>query len=160
MRCAGRSAGASGPSGLSASGSYVFVIGRRGDMFTRFYDFDIAGHNSVFFNYSYEDQRGAGAGAPIQLPGAGWVEQPKIAGRITSTISSRRPGSTPCTASFASRASAMATRGYWERDVADPPAAGWTFHRTELAADRQAAARTGAPIRRGAASPAARTAAT
>ena len=34
---------------LSASGSYVFVIGRRGDMFTRLYDFDISGHDPVFF---------------------------------------------------------------------------------------------------------------
>ena len=32
---------------LSASGSYVFVIGRRGDMFTRLYDFDISGHDGL-----------------------------------------------------------------------------------------------------------------
>ena len=32
---------------LSASGSWVFVIGRRGDMFTRPYDFDLSGHDDV-----------------------------------------------------------------------------------------------------------------
>ncbi len=65
---------------LSASGSYVFVIGRHGDMLTRLYDFDIAGHDPIFFHYSYDDQSGKGDGAPIQLPGAPWVRQPKIPG--------------------------------------------------------------------------------
>ena len=65
---------------LSAGGSFVFVVGPRGDMFTRLYDFDISGHDPVFFRYSYEDQRGKGDGAPIQLPPARWVEQPKIRG--------------------------------------------------------------------------------
>ena len=72
---------------LSASGSFVFVIGRRGDMFTRLYDFDISGHDPVFFNYSYEDQRGKGDGSPIQLPAERWTEQPKIPGAITRAIS-------------------------------------------------------------------------
>ncbi|KAB2854275.1 MAG: hypothetical protein F9K43_29970, partial [Bauldia sp.] len=77
---------------LSASGSRVFVIGRRGDMFTRLYDFDISGHDPVFFTYSYEDQRGNGDGSPIQLPAEPWTRQPKIDGRITSAISVEKRG--------------------------------------------------------------------
>src|SRR3954452_8090730 len=34
---------------LSASGSFVFVIGHRGDLFMRLYDFDISGHDPAFF---------------------------------------------------------------------------------------------------------------
>ena len=68
---------------LSASGSYVFVVGRHGELYTRLYDFDISGHDPVFFSYSYEDQRGKGDGAPIQLPAAPWVRQPRIPGAIT-----------------------------------------------------------------------------
>ena len=77
---------------LSASGSFVAVIGPRGDLFTRLYDFDISGHDPVFFKYSYEDQRGKGDGAPIQLPAERWVEQPKIRGKITSAISIHKVG--------------------------------------------------------------------
>ncbi|MFH4242710.1 hypothetical protein WAI99_21525, partial [Acinetobacter baumannii] len=65
---------------MSASGSFVFVVGRYGDLFARLYDFDISGHDPVFFRYAYEDQRGKGDGAPIQLPAEGWREQPKVPG--------------------------------------------------------------------------------
>ena len=77
---------------LSASGSFVFLVGRRGDLFTRLYDFDISGHDPVFFKYAYEDQSGAGEGAPIQLPAEPWAEQPKIPGRITDAISIHKEG--------------------------------------------------------------------
>ena len=110
---------------LSASGSFVFVIGRRGDMFTRLYDFDISGHDPVFFSYSYEDQRGKGDGSPIQLPAERWTEQPKIPGAITSAdLDPQDRHRRRSTGSCASRASAAAQTGYWERDVADPRADG------------------------------------
>ncbi len=38
---------------LSASGSQIFVIGAHGDLFTRLYDFDLAGHDEVFMSYAY-----------------------------------------------------------------------------------------------------------
>src|ERR1700754_2744719 len=77
---------------LSASGSEIFVIGARGDMFTRLYDFDISGHDPVFFQYAYDNQRGRGDGAPIQLPAEPWKRQPKIPGTITSQISIHKVG--------------------------------------------------------------------
>jgi hypothetical protein len=117
---------------LSASGSFVFVIGRRGDMFTRMYDFDISGHDPVFFDYSYEDQRGKGDGAPIQLPAARWVEQPKIPGRITSAISIHKTGVDAIHRILRVEGKRHRKTGYWERDVADRRRNGWTFHRTGL----------------------------
>ena len=117
---------------LSASGSFVFVIGRRGDMFTRLYDFDISGHDPVFFSYSYEDQRGKGDGAPIQLPAEPWTEQPKIPGRITSQISIHKVDSGSVHRILRVEGRRNGEPGYWERDVAQPPAAGWVFRPTGL----------------------------
>jgi hypothetical protein len=115
---------------LSASGSFVFVIGRRGDMFTRLYDFDISGHDPVFFNYSYEDQRGKGDGSPIQLPAERWKEQPKIPGRITRQISIHKIGAGSVHRILRVEGKRRGQTGYWERDVAEPRKKGWTFHPT------------------------------
>jgi hypothetical protein len=116
---------------LSASGSTIFVIGRRGDMFTRLYDFDLSGHDEFFFEYSYEDQRGKGDGAPIQLPAARWVRRPKIPGRITSTISIHKVGK--ATVHRTMRVEGLDVRGrtgYWEKDVTQRQARAWRFHPT------------------------------
>ena len=117
---------------LSASGSFVFVIGRRGDLFTRLYDFDISGHNDLFFNYSYEDQRGKGDGAPIQLPAASWVEQPKIPGKITSAISIHKLGTAAIHRILRVEGRRRGVSGYWERDAAAAPSEPWVFHPTGL----------------------------
>ena len=117
---------------LSASGSFVFVIGRRGDLFTRLYDFDISGHDPIFFQYSYEDQRGKGDGAPIQLPAARWTEQPKIPGTITSQISIHKVGTDAIHRILRVEGRRHGRTGYWERDVAAPKRDGWAFHATGL----------------------------
>jgi hypothetical protein len=111
---------------LSASGSTIFVIGRHGDMFTRVYDFDLSGHDRFFFAYSYEDQRGKGDGAPIQLPAARWVHQPKVPGPITSAISIHKVGR-----DVVHRVMRVAgPRGYWEKDITQLSRRAWRFHRT------------------------------
>jgi hypothetical protein len=115
---------------LSASGSSVFVIGRHGDLFTRLYDFDISGHDPLFFSYSYEDQRGQGDGAPIQLPAERWTEQPKIPGAITSQISIHKIGADAIHRILRVEGKRRGETGYWERDVASPRADGWSFHPT------------------------------
>jgi hypothetical protein len=117
---------------LSASGSHVFVIGPRGDMFTRMYDFDISGHDPVFFSYSYEDQRGKGDGAPIQLPAEPWTRQPKIRGTITRAISIHKVGTDAQHRILRVEGRRGGATGYWERDIADPAGAGWSFHKTGL----------------------------
>jgi hypothetical protein len=110
---------------LSASGSTVFVIGKRGDMFTRIYDFDLSGHDDLFFDYSYADQRGKGDGAPIQLPAAGWVHQPKIPGPITRSISIHKVGRDLLHRTLRVRG----VGGYWEKDF---KARAWGFHSAKL----------------------------
>src|SRR3546814_200556 len=71
---------------LSASGSTIFTINRYGDLYTRHYDFDLSGDDSLFFEYAYEDQRGVSDPA-IQLPTFDWLQQPKIPGAIPQNIS-------------------------------------------------------------------------
>ena len=117
---------------VSASGSYVFVIGRYGDMYTRLYDFDISGHDPVFFRYSYEDQRGKGDGAPIQLPAEPWKRQPPIPGAITDEISIHKVGVDALHRIIRVEGEQGGRTGWWERDTADPPEAGWTFHPSGL----------------------------
>jgi hypothetical protein len=111
---------------LSASGSALFVIGRRGDMFTRIYDFDLSGHDRFFFKYSYEDQRGKGDGAPIQLPAAPWVHQPKVPGPITSTISIHKVGRDVVHRTMR----VEAPGGYWQKDITQLDPRAWHFHAT------------------------------
>ena len=115
---------------LSASGSFVFLVGRRGDLFTRLYDFDISGHDPVFFEYAYEDQAGAGEGAPIQLPAEPWAEQPKIPGPITDAISIHKEGPGTVHRILRVEGRSGGETGFWERDVAGPRAEGWAFHPT------------------------------
>jgi hypothetical protein len=115
---------------MSASGSHVFVIGRYGDMYTRLYDFDISGHDQAFFSYTYEDQRGKGDGAPIQLPAEAWARQPKIPGRITDRISIAKTGKGAIHAILRVEGRHGGASGYWQRDIAQPAAAGWRFHAT------------------------------
>lgn len=118
------------PVNLSASGSHVFVIGRHGDMFTRLYDFDISGHDPVFFQYSWEDQRGKGDGAPIQLPAEPWRRQPKIPGRITDAISISKFGLDGVHGRLRVEGRRQGRTGYWQRDLAAPFRKGWRFHAT------------------------------
>jgi hypothetical protein len=116
---------------LSASGSFVFVINKTGDVFTRLYDFDISGHDPLFFTYSYEDQRGKGDGAPIQLPPAQWVKHPKIPGRITSAISIHKVGTDAIHRTMRVEGlDASGRTGYWEKDVTALMRSAWRFHPT------------------------------
>jgi hypothetical protein len=120
------------PVSLSASGSHIFVVGRHGDLFTRLYDFDISGHDPIFFDYSYEDQRGKGDGAPIQLPAEPWTRQPKIHGRITSAISISKFGRDAVHGRLRVAGRRGGKTGFWQRDLAAPRRRGWSFHPTGL----------------------------
>ena len=106
-------------------------------MFTRLYDFDISGHDQAFFHYSYENQRGKGDGAPIQLPPAQWVHQPKIRGAITSAISIHKVGPGSIHRILRVEGARGKSTGYWERDIAWPRGRGWAFHATGLPLTRK-----------------------
>jgi hypothetical protein len=129
-------------SSLSASGSTVFVINKHGDMYTRLWDFDIAGEDTTFFKYSYDDQRGIKAPAKIpnyleawltypavQLPIRPWQAQPKIKGRITDqiSISKHDKGCVQRTLRVAGL-DAAGHPGYFEKDIAAQRSEDWVFH--------------------------------
>ncbi len=78
--------------GLSGSGSTVFVVGRRGELYTRLYDFDIAGANTVVGAFSWQQDRPA-SDPRWQLPPPEWVRHPRPRRvRITDRISIVKTG--------------------------------------------------------------------
>lgn len=122
----------------SAAGSTTFVMGEYGDMFTRIYDFDLAGHNDLF-KYSYEDQSGR---PPEQLPLSGthmythavqlptfpWVEQPKINGRITDRMSIYKVGKGVFNRVLRVEGwNEAGISGFYQKELIE---ADWTFHST------------------------------
>jgi hypothetical protein len=112
---------------MSASGSTIFVIGRYGDLYTRLFDFDISGDDSLFFKYSYADQRGL-ADPRIQLPAAGWVHQPKIPGVVTDRISIEKVGRGTVHRILRVEGRHHGHVGYWQKDIT---ARHWHFVRTD-----------------------------
>lgn len=119
---------------LSSSGSVLFAVDRFGDLYTRLWDFDIAGLDNLFFKYSYEDQRGVTDPA-IQLPGAHWVRQPKIPGRITDRISITTVGRGTEHRTLRVEGTDEAGRpGFWEKDLYELNSPGaWKFVSTPKA---------------------------
>lgn len=116
---------------LSTSGSTIFTINRYGDMYTRHYDFDLCGDDSLFFKYAYEDQRGVSDPA-IQLPTFDWLQQPKIPGAITQNISVHKLGvDMEHRILRVEGEDAAGHNGYWEKDYPDMDASHWNFVRTD-----------------------------
>ena len=68
----------------------------------------------------FTHQRGKGDSAPIQLPAAPWVKQPKIPGKITTAISVEKTGVDAVHRILRVEGERGATTGYWERDIAQP----------------------------------------
>jgi hypothetical protein len=132
---------------LSSAGSTVFVIDRFGDMYTRLYDFDISGADTVYFHYTYNDPSTPGAfppqgadsgnattgGAAIHLPPSPWLHQPKVPGAITDAISifSDGPGSDHRLLRVEGL-DAQGRVGVWEKEIAAPGSGSWRFVPTGL----------------------------
>ncbi|MFB8004293.1 hypothetical protein [Nocardia sp. NPDC056000] len=135
---------------LSSAGSTTFVINEYGDMFTRLWDFDISGADTLFFSYSYEDQSAYDSApnnfehefsrfpqlrppfneyANIQLPAPRWVQQPKIPGEITSTISIHQTGSRSFQRELRVEGRDDDRTGFWHKPI-DPNSA-WEFTPTD-----------------------------
>jgi len=77
--------------GLSGSGSTVFVVDHRGGLWTRLYDFDVTGANTVFGDYSWQRGRPA-SDARWQLPAPGWVRHTAPPGVVTDRVSISKTG--------------------------------------------------------------------
>jgi hypothetical protein len=116
---------------ISSSGSTILSINRYGDLYTRHFDFDLQGCNEVFFNYSFDDQRGI-ANPKIQLPSFDWVRQPKVPGEITHNISLHKLGANMVHRIMRIEGrDAQGQTGYWEKDIVDLDAAAWQFVHTD-----------------------------
>jgi hypothetical protein len=116
---------------MSASGSTVFVMNRFGDMFTRLYDFDKSGPDSLFLRYSYADQRGKPSPA-IQLPPEPWARQPKIPGRITSAISVEKVGAGSVHRMLRVEGIRGGVTGFWQKDITQTSSSDWHFVPTHM----------------------------
>ncbi len=109
---------------LDGSGSTLFVVGKNGALYTRMYDFDLSGANTVFGDYSWERRRPADD-TRWQLPGPGWVHHPRPPGTLTDRVTVLKTG-----ADAADRLLRVEGRdrrrrtGYWEKRIG---AAHWRF---------------------------------
>lgn len=113
---------------LVSSGSTLLTVNRYGDLWTRVYDFDIAGADPVFFSYAYEDQRGV-SDPDIQLPGAPWVAQPKVPGTITDRISIFKRGTGVIERTLRIEGTdADGTTGFWQKDIGAGSPHPWINH--------------------------------
>lgn len=110
--------------GLAGSGSTVMVITSTGEVYTRLYEFDVSGANSVLLSYSWRDQDGV-ANPRIQLPAPDWIYHGRVPGGATSRISLRKvsPG-TEHRIMRVEGTDAQGGTGYWEKDTA---AGAWDF---------------------------------
>jgi hypothetical protein len=117
-------------SGLSASGSTVMVVTSEGHVYTRLYDFDISGANTVLHDYSWYDQDHLDDPL-IQLPAPDWIRHPDVGGAVTDRVSIRKVS--PGTEHRIMRIEGVdrsGQTGYWEKDIAELRRSGWRFVRT------------------------------
>ncbi len=124
---------------LSSAGSTTFVTNQYGDMYTRNFDFDAVGSDSVFFRYSWDGQDGKPTApglfaeylnrdyAAIRLPAQEWVRQPKIPGEITSAISVHSTGVGPGARELRVAGRRDGATGFWHKDLNAPA---WEFTAT------------------------------
>ena len=130
---------------LSASASTTFVMNGFGDMFTRTFDFDSSGSDSVFFRYSWESQRGKPSAtdltretwdpsrAAVQLPAPDWTRQPKIPGTITSAVTVVATGPGPEVRELRVEGVRDGRTGFWHKPLAGRS---WAFPPTGVPLQR------------------------
>lgn len=125
---------------MSASGSVILVTNSHGDMFTRLWDYDIAGTDPAQFRYTWQPQDNLPSPrtwlqgkvdpryAAIKLPPAPWKHQPKVPGTITDrlTVVSTAPGSQNRQLRVEGRHGGRT--GYWSKGV---DAKAWHFVATD-----------------------------
>ncbi len=114
--------------GLSGSGSTVFVVDRAGGLWSRMWDFDVSGANTVFGDYSWQQGRPA-SDTRWQLPGPSWVRQPSPPGPVTDRVSITKNGLSSRDRVLRVEGRYDGRTGYWEKQIASPR---WHFVTTGL----------------------------
>lgn len=114
--------------GMNGSGSHVVIVDRDGRISTRLYEFDVAGSNTVFYDYAWEDQTGV-ADPRVQLPAPDWISHEPPPGEITDRISMSKllPKPTARLIRVEGRDAGGHT-GVWEKPIG---ASAWSFIRTD-----------------------------
>lgn len=114
---------------MSGSGSTVFVADERGGLWTRLYDFDVSGANTVFGDFSWQQGRPA-SDARWQLPAPAWLRHSAPPGQVTDRISISKSGLGSADRVLRVEGRDRAGRtGYFEKRL---DAAAWRFVATGL----------------------------
>ena len=114
--------------GLSGSGSTAMIVEPSGAIWTRLYEFDVAGSNTVFYDYAWDDQRDV-ASPRVQLPAPDWVAHADVPGRITDRVSLQKIFTMPTGRLLRVEGlDADGNTGYWQKPL---EADTWTFVRTD-----------------------------
>lgn len=114
--------------GLSGSGSTVFVVDRSGGLWTRMWDFDVSGANTVFGDYSWQQGRPA-SDTRWQLPGPDWVHHASPPGTVTDRVSIAKDGLSSRDRVLRVEGVYGGRNGYWEKRIASQH---WRFVPTRL----------------------------
>lgn len=112
---------------ISVSASTMFVILENGQMYTRLYDFDTGGENSLL-EYSYIIQ--GPSGTTRKLPSEDWRSQPEITdGVITKRITIFQNGTGNAARVLRVEGRKNGTNGFFQKEIF---ADNWTFVPTDL----------------------------
>ena len=110
---------------ISVSASTMFLIGERGEMYTRLYDFDTGGENSLL-TYSYIVT--GPAGTTRKLPAEDWRRQPDITdGLITKKITIFQNGQGNAARVLRVEGVQNGITGFFYKGIYDPA---WSFQQT------------------------------
>lgn len=112
---------------ISVSASTIFIIGENGKMYTRLYDFDTGGENSLL-TYSYIVP--VNSGTTRKLPAEPWLQQPEITdGYITKKITIFQNGVGNSARILRVEGMQDGVNGFFYKNI---NGADWTFQETEL----------------------------
>ncbi|MCK9458976.1 MAG: hypothetical protein M0R80_04995 [Proteobacteria bacterium] len=109
---------------ISASASTMFLVGEQGRLYTRLYDFDTGGENSLL-TYSYVIE--GASGTTRKLPAESWRPQPDPPGRITPRITIFQDGQGNAARVLRVEGTMGEIDGYFEKRIYDE---NWIFHET------------------------------
>ncbi len=108
---------------ISVSGSTIFIVSAKGKLYTRLYDFDISGSNTLL-TYSLTESK---KGSIRALPAPQWKEEPPVKGEISSTITIFQTGAGNSERTLRVEGVQNEKTGYFEKMIDDTH---WTFYAT------------------------------